>query len=334
MTAPYVLGVDGGDTKTVALVAGSDGTVLGAARSTGSDIYSYPDPIDAVAVLADVTAGALAEAGLTPEALDAAVFCLGGADWPEDIELLDEHLRRFLPDGCDLEILHDSQGHLWAGHPSGVGVAVAFGTGLAIGARNEDGRTWSSTNWVELSGSTGLGQDGLQAVFRAHLGVGSPTVLSDQLPRRLGVDSVDELSHQLTNRLTLGKSHASLATFGPVVLDAAAAGDPVAEAIVARHVHLVAEYVRAAAALVGLEQPFPVSVGGGPTRHEAQAVLTGLRDALGPSSTVRLSTREPAAGALVKALSATRGGISADVLAQVDETTPGMGFFATLGVAS
>ena len=39
MAAPLVLGVDAGNSKTVALVAGPDGEVLGAGRGGPGDIY-------------------------------------------------------------------------------------------------------------------------------------------------------------------------------------------------------------------------------------------------------------------------------------------------------
>ena len=38
----YVLGVDGGNTKTIALVAALDGTILGAGRGGCGDIYNAP----------------------------------------------------------------------------------------------------------------------------------------------------------------------------------------------------------------------------------------------------------------------------------------------------
>ena len=39
----YVLGVDGGNTKTIALLARLDGTIVGSGRSPGADIYRGED---------------------------------------------------------------------------------------------------------------------------------------------------------------------------------------------------------------------------------------------------------------------------------------------------
>ena len=333
MSGKLLLGVDGGDTKTVALVAGPDGLVVGAARGVGSDIYAYPDPAEAVAVLRDVVTRALDQAGADVREVGNAVFCLAGADWPEDVALLQGALDGFLPD-TEVEVHHDSQGHLWAGHPDGVGIGVAFGTALAMGSRNADGREWSSTNWVELNGSLGLGHGALRAVLDARLGVSPETLLSRTMPPVFGCADVDEMAHLLTNRDHLGRSHARMSDVGPVVLDAAADGDAVARSIIDRQLGRLAEYVAAAGRLVDLPTPWHVSLGGGPTRHASHAILDGLRAAVDDDTTVTLCVREPAAGCLLKARHSAGLANDQDVLSRLDATTPDPSFFATLAPRS
>src|SRR5919107_3820451 len=83
---PVLLGIDGGNTKTVAVAATPDGTVLGAGRVLrGSDIHAVPAD-QAVATYAE--AAALALAGAPRGAPVTAAFSLAGADWPEDHDLL------------------------------------------------------------------------------------------------------------------------------------------------------------------------------------------------------------------------------------------------------
>ena len=91
-----VLGLDGGNTKTVAIVAGLDGVVLGTGPAGCGDIYGST----AEAALSEIDAaidGALAEAGRSREDVVAAGCSLAGADWPEDYEFLDAEMRRRLP---------------------------------------------------------------------------------------------------------------------------------------------------------------------------------------------------------------------------------------------
>ena len=92
MSEGLLLGVDGGATKTVAVVADASGRVLGAGRSGSSDIHAAPDPDIAVDRVADAARQALRAAGVEGSDLAQAAFGLCGADWPEDMELYREGL--------------------------------------------------------------------------------------------------------------------------------------------------------------------------------------------------------------------------------------------------
>ena len=91
-----VLAVDGGNTKTLAAVAGADGRTLGAGKGGSSDIYNAPEPAVAIDAIEGGGARALARAGVAPGDLGAAVIKYPGADWPEDFALLEGALREQL----------------------------------------------------------------------------------------------------------------------------------------------------------------------------------------------------------------------------------------------
>ena len=63
----YVLGVDGGNTKTIALLALLDGTIVGSGRGGCGDIYAAGSS-DYGSGCADDAAGAAAAAGAAPAA--------------------------------------------------------------------------------------------------------------------------------------------------------------------------------------------------------------------------------------------------------------------------
>src|SRR5690349_281707 len=134
----YLLGVDGGNTKTIALVARPDGTVVGAGRGGCGDIYGVAGPAGAIAEIERAVLAALA----------AGAFSLAGADWPEDFALFEREIRR-LGFGRSIMVLNDALGALWAGAPAGAAVSVVCGTGVAIGARGVDGRLWHGSFWLE-----------------------------------------------------------------------------------------------------------------------------------------------------------------------------------------
>src|SRR5690242_17980118 len=88
----YVLAVDGGNTKTIALVAASDGAILGVGFGGCADIYNAEptatssDPAAvALATVEQTIAAALRAAQLSPSDLAVGVFNMAGADWPDDI---------------------------------------------------------------------------------------------------------------------------------------------------------------------------------------------------------------------------------------------------------
>ncbi|HEU0114183.1 MAG TPA: hypothetical protein VFQ80_05885, partial [Thermomicrobiales bacterium] len=89
MAAPFVLGVDAGNSKTVALVAGPDGGVVGAGRGGPGDIYGALGETAALAEIERAVAAALRDAGVTAAEIEAAGFSMAGADWPEDFALLE-----------------------------------------------------------------------------------------------------------------------------------------------------------------------------------------------------------------------------------------------------
>ncbi|MEO5953326.1 MAG: BadF/BadG/BcrA/BcrD ATPase family protein, partial [Chloroflexia bacterium] len=92
-TEEYVLGVDGGNTKTIAIVARADGSVVGEGRGVCSDIYTDPNVNVPLGEVERAVHTALAKAGIIKEQLAAGAFCMAGGDWEEDFALLQTAMR-------------------------------------------------------------------------------------------------------------------------------------------------------------------------------------------------------------------------------------------------
>ena len=145
------MGVDGGNSKAIALVARRDGSIIGAARRPGSaDIYAGES--GALELLHGVVADALADAGAASADVEAAAFSLAGADWPEDLAFLRSALGRPLELGVEPIVVNDAIGALIGAVPDGPAVVVSLGTGAATGARAADGGTWHSSFWQVTQG--------------------------------------------------------------------------------------------------------------------------------------------------------------------------------------
>ncbi|HWH68044.1 MAG TPA: BadF/BadG/BcrA/BcrD ATPase family protein, partial [Candidatus Sulfotelmatobacter sp.] len=84
---PWVLGVDGGGTKTVALVTNEKGRVLGRGESGPANYHTAGLSTAAENILHAVTT-AIADAGLVKQALNGAFLALAGVDRPTDRQVM------------------------------------------------------------------------------------------------------------------------------------------------------------------------------------------------------------------------------------------------------
>ena len=320
--SPAVLiGVDGGNTKTVAFAAAPDGTILGSARVLlSSDIYAVAPDV-AIGLHTEVATRAYAMAGTAPGVARSvrAAFSLAGADWPEDIALLETGLRRDWPGAT---VVNDAIGALRVAIPEGPGVVVVCGTGAATGARGRDGRTWHTSFWQEPQGAWELGVRTLQAIYRAELGIDRPTGLTEKVLSATGEPDVEALLHHASGREVVGRRDpASLAW---ILLDTAAAGDPTAAAIVASQGEQLGRWALAATRRVGLgpDDQFRLALTGGVLRHETPALREAIvRTVLAgaPGATLVGSAPEPAAGALLLAFDAAGLAVSPAAYDRIEE---------------
>jgi N-acetylglucosamine kinase-like BadF-type ATPase len=293
-----LLGVDGGNTKTIALAARPDGTVVGAGRVTEcADPYAVGLE-RAIGVIAAAAEDALAQAGATTIA--AAAFSMAGADWPEDVDDISRSLHGRWPDAL---VVNDGIGALRAAVPEGPGVVVALGTGAATASRGFDGRTWHSSFWQDPQGARELGIRALRAVYRAELEIDQPTVLTARVLERMGEETVEAVLHRQTRRgAARWRDPAVLAT---LVLDAAEEGDRAAFTIAHEQGMSLGRTALAAARKVGIEgTAFPVALCGGVLRHPGSVLATALLAAVRSGAPRAWPVRpplEPAAGALLLA---------------------------------
>lgn len=307
------LGVDAGNSKTVALLADADGRVLGRGRAGVGDIYGVPSPEHAVDAVLDAVSQALAEAAAGRADVAHGAFRLAGVDWPEDEELWVAALGARAPELRSLTVRNDGYALLRCGQPSGVGVAVTAGSGPAVSGRGPDGREWSAGWWIqhELAGR-GLGAAGVRAVVDAETGLGPPTALTPMLLALFGEPDVPALLHATTRREDR-RPEREIWGAARSVLQAAGNGDVVADAIVQRHAVLLAGLVAVTARETGLDAvdaPVPVVLGGSVLSSEHPAYRTALTGALAAAvgaADVVVSTAPPVVGALLDALA--EGGV-------------------------
>jgi N-acetylglucosamine kinase-like BadF-type ATPase len=325
------LAVDGGNTKTIAVVAALDGALLGVGRSGCSDIYnavpSGEETDSAAAALAAAlraTNAALEAAGAEPADLAASVFNMAGADWLEDIAFWREAMsaRGY---GQRVIAQNDALGALYAATPEATGVSIVAGTGVATGARAADGTIWHSSFWQdEAQGSAHPGQKLLFAVYRAALGIAPPTTLTDRVLGLLGASSVEAVL-----RLYHDRHHpapVSVDRLAPLLLDEAHAGDAAALRIVRDYGEGLGDMALVAARRVGLSgSAFPLVLAGGMFRHPTtvlEDIISVRVHGAEPAAQALRSPVEPVAGVIIEALGAAGVPINQPLLDRVIAAIP------------
>jgi N-acetylglucosamine kinase-like BadF-type ATPase len=306
-----LIGVDGGNTKTVALVARPDGTVTGRGLSGCSDIHNAPSVEVALDAVAAACQDALFEAGISASDITAACFNMAGADWPEDFQLLGRSIPELVGLPGEPLVVNDAIAPIRAGTVDGAGVSVVCGTFGTTAGRNRDGRTFHVGFWPDRTGARGLGQDGLAAVWRSQLQLGPETSLTGRALELYGSATPIELLHSFTRRGGWPEPHKE--RLAPVVLDEAIAGDPVAAAIIENHGRILGQQARSCADAVGLLDAgrFPVVLTGGVFHHHPSTVLQEAILAHVPEGDPVSVPHAPVIGALLLAFD--QAGLEPDV---------------------
>lgn len=133
----YFLGIDGGGTKTHALIADETGRAVGFARG-GTGTWEGVGYDGLTETLNDVSTRALDMAGLCMNEITGAGVGLAGYDWPSQKQ---EHLAALKRAGlCSpLQLVNDAVLGISAGSEEGWGISIGSGTGCNCRGRSKDG---------------------------------------------------------------------------------------------------------------------------------------------------------------------------------------------------
>jgi len=263
-----VLGVDGGGTKTHAVITDETGRILGEGLGGPTNIDDH-DLETATVHLETAVNQARAHAQLKTEPFDAAFLGIAGVVSAADHALVRKFARRLEltrpnPTGPDpLGVDHDARVALAGGLSGRPGMVLIAGTGSACFGMNAAGERHLAGGWGHLLADEGsgywLGLEALRAAVRGFDGRGQPTLLEHRVLDFLGVHAPEEMMHRL---YVIGLSRAELAAFGPTTLEVAASGDGVARAIVRRGATALVDTVEATAGRLNLVASEVVLVGG------------------------------------------------------------------------
>jgi N-acetylglucosamine kinase-like BadF-type ATPase len=264
---PAVLALDGGASKTDAVLLSRHGDVLGHARAGPSNhqMVGLDAALDAVG---GAIAAAFDDAHIVEPPFplcDLGVYCLAGIDLPIDEERLAPAIAERGWTCTDI-LRNDTFAVSRAGTTSTWGIGVVCGSGLNCAGIGPDGSTVRFPALAELSGDfapggSWLGVRALGLALRAADGRGAPTILSSRVPALFDLpDAEAVLTAVYTGELNYGR----LFELAPVLLTAASEGDVLArEAADVLADEVVAMVVATAARLEVTDAEVEVVLGGG-----------------------------------------------------------------------
>ena len=188
----YIIGVDGGGTKTLALLADLDGSVI-ARGVSGPSNYNV---VGFETACAAVESAILVARKAHPGEISALCLGLAGAGRGEDIDQFHAWATNRFPNAA-MKVVNDAEILLAAGSPTGPALAMVCGTGSIVYGRTVSGELIRAGGWGYLFGDEGsgyaIGVAALRAVMQAYDGRGPSTWLTELVLNRRGLSSPPEL---------------------------------------------------------------------------------------------------------------------------------------------
>jgi N-acetylglucosamine kinase-like BadF-type ATPase len=251
----YVLGIDGGGSKTVCILMDDTYQVVGRGQAGAANYQSIGTEATLISIeLAIHKAIKLSK----PIKIDAICLGLAGVGRPKDIEIVKGLVKglidnQSLPITWDLQpsniiICNDALIALVGGIGHSVGIVVAVGTGSIVFGRNQQGQTKRVDGWGYILGDEGsaykISVAGMQAALKSYDGREKYTSLIEAFKQHLNLENIEDLIEVIYRR---GWGVKQIAALAPIIDLAAAHGDEVANHIID---DAVRELVKATATVI------------------------------------------------------------------------------------
>lgn len=314
-----ILGVDGGQSSTMALLAASDGRVLGVGDGgPANHIHEPGGPERMERSLRDAVQSTFASAGLDAAPVESACFGMTGG-----MELVPAVVPRFLQAGL-LTVHHDTVTALAGASRGEPGIIVIAGTGAIAYGRTSDGREARADGAGYLLGDEGggywVGLRALNAVARAVDGRGPDTRLVRDVPPALGQPDYAGVHRAIYSQQV---ARPEIAAIAAVVSQAADAGDRVAQRILGEAGARLAETTLAVRRRLQMDEPTIYPSGG--VFRAGDWVLDPFRAAIGaaaPEARLVMPAYPQVVGALIVARQRLAEPVPESFYTQLDRLLP------------
>lgn len=289
----YLIGIDGGGTKTDFLLADTEFNVVGrkiAPRSNPNDIG-----IKALETLiSNGISELLDESNVKKCDISAAFAGIAGVTSANYTERIKKLLSELLP-YSKTDALHDGINVLYGAFPESDGVSIICGTGSSCFVKrgNEIFRIGGYGSFDMVGNGYEIGRASIAHALKTADGREKRGMLEELIEKRIGSDCLNVLDKLLL------MTKDELASFAPIVFDAAKAGDTAAMSIITENMEYIASLIKRAGDY--FEGDYTVAFAGGILKNEiSRSVLQKL---IPKRAHLITNDRAPSFGAAAKAKS-------------------------------
>ncbi|MBQ2956933.1 MAG: hypothetical protein IJE08_10775 [Clostridia bacterium] len=254
-----LIAIDGGGSKNDLILFTDDGTILNRVIGKGSNISEMGPEAASERMISQLKELLEGFGGLDAE-ISALFAGMSGGGAVNSRQLVIERLQAALPNTKGVHISGDTVTALYAGVGTGDGMAVIAGTGTSEYVRYGGDNYTMVGGWGHLIDDSGsgfwLGKEAVNAALRELDGRGKPTLITTLVNEKLGKSVRSSISYLYSD----GKR--TIASFAPVIFEAARQNDEVALEIMNRGADELELMIRAGAKLIG-HPPYKVALVGG-----------------------------------------------------------------------
>lgn len=312
----YVLGIDGGGTRTSGVVADETGEVYMQAFGGGSNptVVTKKEYEEIVSTL---VAQLEQQNPVIFSQLEICFAGMSGFDESGQGDEFTELLESLLPAGTTVVVKNDAYNALYSGTLGNPGIVQVAGTGSITFGINYEDKAIRSGGWGYLFDEAGsgfyMGQEALRKVFEHYDGRGPATSMTEKILHHFGASQVADLTGEV-----FGSDHPRtvIAKLSPIVITEAEAGDPVAKAIFCKACEEMIKCIEAChSELFEQDHPTVIVLAGGVFTNPRQFLwyLNELSKESLPKAVFRESRFAPVGGAII-------GGLKAMGINSISET--------------
>lgn len=302
----WVIGIDGGGSKTTGCAADLNGKVLGQVEK-GSGNYHTTGLAKFKAVIEGIIEDLSISCDLRKADLQIVSLGLAGADRTEDKQIIMETLTQ-LDLKCQYLVNSDAKIAMVAGLGKAEGIILIAGTGSIAYGINQQGVVIRAGGWGHVASDEGsgyaIGRQALERAIRAAEERDKATILLEKIMEYLGLRSWNDMISYINNP-TLSK--ADVASLSHLVAAAAEKGDEVSVEILIQAGNELAALVDSVITRgFSHREPVPVCWYGGIVNN-IPLIRKRVEAALADKAIIVSPHNQPVTGAVSLALEAMRG---------------------------